>query len=251
MVQVLHLKSPGSRWKETKPLKLISFFFLCNVLSERMHPWAEFISAADLFSPWSCHWCRTQRVPAEPGGVCTPQRQSQPTPSHPIITGESASSAQASAEDSLFLHWHIKCVFLDSFTAGHITACSFVPQKNVHPALSLTLWSHGGPSPPTSRAEEGDWRTQEKEGRGEAGATLMNLRPPDHFCKVIGVVNCVKQSNFSGCAESCRTADAVGEWRGETPVGAEKERGEKAWKRSTDCFNFNGCALPQWNVTKY
>ncbi|XP_011606166.2 coiled-coil domain-containing protein 191 isoform X1 [Takifugu rubripes] len=33
---------------------------------------------------------RTQRVPAEPGGVCTPQRQSKPTRSHPIIMATEA-----------------------------------------------------------------------------------------------------------------------------------------------------------------
>lgn len=74
-----------------------------------------------LFCPWFCRWCRTQTFPAGPGDVCTPQRQSQQTRSHPIITGESASSAHASAEDSLFLHAHINHVLLGSVTAGHIT----------------------------------------------------------------------------------------------------------------------------------
>lgn len=41
--------------KRDQTIKANVVFFLCNVLSERMHPWAEFISAADLFSPWFCH----------------------------------------------------------------------------------------------------------------------------------------------------------------------------------------------------
>lgn len=108
----------GFQMKRDLSIKANVFFFSCNVL-ERMHPWAEFISAADLFSLRFCRWCSTQSVPADPSGVCTPQRQSKLTRSHPIIMGESASSAQASAEDSLFLLSRISRVFLSSFTAGH------------------------------------------------------------------------------------------------------------------------------------